>query len=1496
MSQEEQQQSNNLETLRQLRDTSLQSKEDLDNYLRVYYGVYLAKKTIEKGNSNPLDFVWDIYNTAIHGTENSIYNFLGVATRGGQKCAEENELVFTTNGAKKIKDVEVGDMVISYPSPQKVIGKFCNGVREVYQIVSHLGYSLICTDNHRIAYWDNGIKYKELKNLDGTEYLLLSGYKNIEDRQEIVEEDFYFSGIENNSHKRLYDYIVLPTKLDFDLGYLLGVVVGDGCTTIKNRIDITCDENIIKKCAVILKNKFNFDSKYKKMSDRNCYLLTINNKKIKEYLNFLGIENCKAIYKSIPDIIFGANEKFQLGFISGFFDTDGSINKQVYKSKYSVRWGQGSQKIIKDLQLLLMRWGILSRYSYQKTSKGFNSYNLEIKSEFAYKFCKIIKSFGYKNKRIQKLLARNMDNITGINFPVILIDQLVSKIKKHYFENFRYKEKIPKKYIRTTYSFGCNNISFKKIRKILLKYQKSNQLEEYKILAQLVNGDFRTDRIKIIKKMPEKAKVYDLEIEKNHNFVCNGLLVHNSLSCGVLETLLLTHDKYRDFFHMASIIQQSKVTYNYVQNFYKNPIIQETIEKCIMSETRSRFNKQLVIGTGTMDSVNSFHGCISGDSLIATNTGFITLRDFYNKKYKPSFIAGINKGQKYNKIIYSGNKPITKIILENGIEIDATESHSFLLFENGFIDKNLKDINVGDELLLNKYIKFTGTNSLLEKYWFSDRIKSFDKNLCYLLGLLVGDGSVQDFYGRFGNIFSFHNSDKKLKDQFYKIMLELFYYTPKLQNDKTYYVNDKIIKRYLCDILGMGRLRCNKKIVPNIILNAPKKMFYQFLSGYWDTDGTISKRNNISFCSTSKKLLQTIQQFLLHDGIFSYLRVHKTENPKHNFQYYLDIYSMSCDRLVKRLETRGSSNKNIRLKKKQDELKDINIDRIQPNSYIKAENIQKLISHIRSIYNKKSRLQLCDFIDDNRTNFSYKDRVSFKKIKQFLQNYYICHEEKSWQNLLQLCFSHLCPFKIKKIIRNYNTSDVYDIEMESKDNPYWAPNGVIVHNSTIQDEVDLTPAAVFKESKGMLTAQNGKLALNVCISSRKFAFGNVQHLLDRAKRKKYPLKIHKWSILEITEHCSAQRSGEYGEIYYVDEENLNVLTEREFLNITNIDKREKYEKIIGYKNCGKCGIFSFCKGNLKNQDEGNDYLQPIEQVRNLFFTDDVFFFQSQRLNRKPSSKGLVFPMWEEYNHVKTFNQMYKILTGVEYSQEKELTFEQMAKIFIQYNCRSYIGIDFGFNNARALLAFVDGSDRVYVVDEIAVTGLSDNEFAYEAKEQWDFMRAKIYNGFPDIASPGGAKEFSKYFRMIEDKEYNKLSKIPEFRAGWIRKKLKAGGTSLITLYIHPNCGELRSEMPFYHYIIDEKTEEPTDRIQKKNDHSIDSLGNLLIGIFALEQETQVVIAEEDKKHLDQMGKLLEAPTATELAKITGRGEEFTDDKKPNDEDDVDTDGINFDFA
>ena len=92
-----------------------------------------------------------------------------------------------------------------------------------------------------------------------------------------------------------------------------------------------------------------------------------------------------------------------------------------------------------------------------------------------------------------------------------------------------------------------------------------------------------------------------------------------SLSCAAFELLAITFDKDRNYFHMASIYEQSRVTYGYVQSVLERNIMKGVTQKSIMRETISRHKRILKIGTGTIKNVNSFHGSVIADEVDLTD-------------------------------------------------------------------------------------------------------------------------------------------------------------------------------------------------------------------------------------------------------------------------------------------------------------------------------------------------------------------------------------------------------------------------------------------------------------------------------------------------------------------------------------------------------------------------------------------------------------------------------------------------------------------------------------------------------------------------------------------------------------------------------------------------------------------------------------------------------------------------------------------------------------
>jgi len=433
----------------------------------------------------------------------------------------------------------------------------------------------------------------------------------------------------------------------------------------------------------------------------------------------------------------------------------------------------------------------------------------------------------------------------------------------------------------------------------------------------------------------------------------------------------------------------------------------------------------------------------------------------------------------------------------------------------------------------------------------------------------------------------------------------------------------------------------------------------------------------------------------------------------------------------------------------------------------------------------------------------------------------------------------------------------------------------------IQDEVDLTDPTVFDESKGMLISQRGHSPINVMISSRKYAVGNIQNILDKIEEDPdygKTISVHKWGQLETTRKCYPQRSGTTKTPIMVNTNDLIALSVADYNNLHAAEK-VKYQVHQGYENCLKCGIFSFCLTRLQKQCD-NIHLTPINDTVKFFSSENREFFRSQRLNYKPSTKGLIYPTYDPHVHDKSTVEMYKILDPtIKERDEKTIMFNDLIKLFTDLKIPICMGVDFGFNNmASELIAIAqnrDGLPTGFVIDELCATGLSDREFALETYNRWH--KITITSIFPDIATPGGIKEFKKIWGSDIGVCTN-TNKDIDYGLNLVRNMLLWPGTNQPHLFLHKiNCPHLRHSMRHYRYKIDQKTAEPMDKIYKHEDHPNDAIRYPLATLLGKSPFTMSFGAEYNgTQSIDQTiitgdsrEPLVRAPTGEELLSILG---------------------------
>jgi superfamily II DNA or RNA helicase/intein/homing endonuclease len=481
----------------------------------------------------------DYQKEVIDSACNTDRGIIKVCTGGG-KCINENSLNLTEDGLLTFKEM-VNEKLLA--GEYSLISKRCctplsdNGEdvsSHIYydginsksiSIETSYGFDIIGTRNHRVK--------------------VLSGSKLI---------------WKNLNNIKIGDYAAIPhsakmfgkeDSLSIDDAYWLGLLYGDGCLTRKNATKLTTADDHIEEFA----NKY---ARSKNLSIKKCYDkrrentrdLSIYSVEYRKSLHDIGIDYSHSYEKQVPLIIRKSTQEVVASFIRGLYETDGYVT--IEKGKSTINIALSSKKMIKQVQLLLLNFGIVSSMRRKQTSRR-DSFVLTIYHNGILDFREYIgfDKNGYKFKQMQKAIE-NM-SISNANF-LILPEQKenILKIKKILKKIYGYHNlsKIIKSSGINKYAFNSwvRNDSHRRnpsmfymgvlsdwilrlgeydfTTKEMLKSKEMFELKEIAENIVFLIRNFVFD--KIIKREEVVSSNYDFVIPETHSFVSQGFLNHNT--------------------------------------------------------------------------------------------------------------------------------------------------------------------------------------------------------------------------------------------------------------------------------------------------------------------------------------------------------------------------------------------------------------------------------------------------------------------------------------------------------------------------------------------------------------------------------------------------------------------------------------------------------------------------------------------------------------------------------------------------------------------------------------------------------------------------------------------------------------------------------------------------------------------------------------------------------------------------------------------------------
>jgi ribonucleoside-diphosphate reductase alpha chain len=288
---------------------------------------------------------------------------------GVNPCVTGDTLVSTEFGYTKARDLRVG-MQIRTPAGLKPIQKvYNNGVQRIYRVEFSDGGYLEGTADHKLKVVRNK-RYEWVAVQD-----LQQG-----DRVQVMPNEAF--GVSPDLPEEVMRYakkrgLNLPQKYDQRVGFLVGVLLGDGVVRknrSRNSYSYACRiafgtqeadwEQVVYETLQSFGIRYQTRINSKDFAYEDGTVVTHRAKvmassMLASFMVRLGIPtNVRAPHKTIPEAMMGYGRDFIVGLIDGLFSTDGSVK---IGGDPMLRLTSASYELVQQVRLLLLQFGIHGR-------------------------------------------------------------------------------------------------------------------------------------------------------------------------------------------------------------------------------------------------------------------------------------------------------------------------------------------------------------------------------------------------------------------------------------------------------------------------------------------------------------------------------------------------------------------------------------------------------------------------------------------------------------------------------------------------------------------------------------------------------------------------------------------------------------------------------------------------------------------------------------------------------------------------------------------------------------------------------------------------------------------------------------------------------------------------------------------------------------------------------------------------------------------------------
>ncbi len=800
------------------------------------------------------------------------------------QCIAKGEKVLTKGGIKNIEDVvEQIDEVWTKKGWVKVKKLFKNGKKNIIKTTTLSGYEIKTSKDHIfLGISDDKIVEKKIEDFEvGDRIILIPGSKPENKNYIKLEKNEYQRKDSGGNSSKLNVDVKNPDLLNENLAYILGYSYGDGSIE-KDKfgevfaLSLACSDSWPKIKDLLkenIKRELSYDVSVSR-GDGKLDKLNIFSKILMNFFEKNEILKQKSGQLIFPKKILQSPASVQSAFIAGYFDADGyaSGRKKGYVFS-SIR-----HSFLKEIQLILSSFGIMSKiYCENREDKKWqNLYSLCVVGKTSQeKFLQNIGEYSVKVKQVSHVSKRDCWTT-----PYNSYDLGINYNKYNFINN---KDKI---------SYQA-----------FLKLKDENNLDEALLDDEIIS----------ILDTEELEETYDLSLETEHLFWCQGFYVHNSGRRGaLLISINCHHPEIETFINIKKDkkrVTGANISIQWTDEFMKAvekdemiqlrfPVqkdVEHKIEKFVSAkEIWDKFVESAwesaEPGCAFIDTIWRYtpsdiyeqfrtltsNPCVVGETWVLTEEGPRQVKELLNKKHN-LYIDG-NIYNTLNGFYSTGTKKVFCLKTKEGYSVKLTKDHKVFTGQGW---KKAKDIVDGDKIRIHQHknVEWEGDGS---------------QNDGYLLGLLIGDGTFSSNGEKNKAIISIWEDEddghlsmmNRVNEAFERFpkrsdfigfgKIDHSHFSPFNQYNISCASFTEMAKKY-------GIVKGNKRLTDEI--EKGSSSFYKgILSGLFDSDGSVQgtqkKGISVRLSQINKDVLVRAQRMLSRLGIKSVIYKRKDAGTK----------------------------------------------------------------------------------------------------------------------------------------------------------------------------------------------------------------------------------------------------------------------------------------------------------------------------------------------------------------------------------------------------------------------------------------------------------------------------------------------------------------------------------------------------------------------------------------------------------------------------------------